>query len=127
MNERVTQNSDNIEAIKVSLQQITTILQQLIGNNPPLNPPTKKLSTYKGPSVPEEVTTLSLSPAKESTIKSIVESEANFVGKGSFGTVYAGNYNGQAVAVKKLTQDSKKGGIYYFHSVATLLYVKLAL
>ena len=61
--------------------------------------------------MPEEVNSISLSPVKESTIKSIVDCEANFVGKGSFGTVYAGNYNGQAVAVKKLTQESKEGEI----------------
>ena len=115
MNERVTQNAHNIEAIKDSLHQITTILQQLIKdngtNNVSGNPPSKKLSIYKGPSVPEEVNSLSLSPATEGTIKSIVDCEANYVGKGSFGIVYGGNYNGQAVAVKKLTQDSKEGKI----------------
>ena len=101
----VTQNSRNIEAIKDSLSQITTILQKIVDTDPQ-----NKLIPYsKSPSIPEEVNALSLAPIKGNCIKSIIEDESNFVGRGSFGTVYGGNYNGQAVAIKKLTQESDKG------------------
>lgn len=105
MNEIVTQNSRSVEAIKDSLIQITTILQQLTEKNYS----DRNLVTCKDPSITQDANTFSLPPAKKEHIAPIVECESNYVGKGGFGTVYGGNYNGQAVAVKRLTQDSHEG------------------
>ena len=110
LNEIVTQNSRTIEAVKDSLIQITTILQQLIETNSS----NTKLIPCIGPSIPQEVDAFALLPAKEEHIKPIIECESNFIGKGGFGTVYGGSYNGQAVAVKRLTQDSHEGELYCF-------------
>ena len=107
MNAVMNQNSQNIEMIKDTLGQITTILQKLVETNSCQN----AIPYSKSPSIPEEVNALSLAPVKGDCIRSIIEDESNFVGKGSFGTVFGGNYNGQAVAIKTLTQDSNEGEI----------------
>ena len=113
MNEIVTQNSRTIEAVKDSLIQITSILQQLIETNSS----NTKLIPCIAPSIPQEVNAFALLPAKEEHIKPIIECESNFIGKGGFGTVYGGSYNGQAVAVKRLTQDSHEGELYCFFTL----------
>ena len=113
MNTVMNQNSQNIEMIKDTLGQITRILQKLIesdsSQNRILETDSQTIPYSKSPSIPEEVNALSLAPVKGDCIRSIIEVESNFVGKGSFGTVFGGNYNGQAVAIKTLTQDSNEG------------------
>ena len=115
MNTVVNRNSQNIEMIKDTLGQITTILQKLVDSescqNKTLETDSQTIPYSKSPSIPEEVNALSLAPVKGDCIKSIIEDESNFVGRGSFGTVFGGNYNGQAVAIKTLTQDSNEGNI----------------
>ena len=108
MNVAVNHNTQNIEMIKDTLSQITTILQKLVEPDACQN----TIPYSKSPSIPEEVNALSLTPVKGDCIRSIIEDESNFVGKGSFGTVFGGNYNGQAVAIKTLTQESNEGETY---------------
>ena len=115
MNVVVNRNSQNIEMIKDTLGQITTILQKLVEpdscQNGTLETDSQTIPYSKSPSIPEEVNTLSLPLVKGDCIRSIIEDESNFVGRGSFGTVFGGNYNGQAVAIKTLSQDTNEGDV----------------
>ena len=115
MNVVVNRNSQNIEMIKDTLGQITTILQKLVEpdscQNRTLETDSRTIPYSKSPSIPEEVNTLSLPLVKGDCIRSIIEDESNFVGRGSFGTVFGGNYNGQAVAIKTLSQDTNEGDV----------------
>merc|ERR1719245_61168 len=124
MNTVVNRNSQNIEMIKDTLGQITTILQKLVDSescqNKTLETDSQTIPYSKSPSIPEEVNALSLAPVKGDCIKSIIEDESNFVGRGSFGTVFGGNYNGQAVAIKTLTQDSNEANEELLHELKVM-------